>query len=692
MATTKAARRATSVLPKPTSPQIGAQGDLGLAEAHVAADQPVHRLARRQVLQHVADGRQLVVRLLVGEAGAEFVEHPVRRIHRIGGLGGALGGDADQAVGHLAQAFLGASLAGLPGGAAQPVELHALGIGAVAGQEVDVLHRQVELGLAAVVDLQGVVRRTLHVEGLQPLVAADAVVDVHHEVALGQGGGFGQEVGGAPAPLRPRQPVAEDVGLGDDRQAVGLEPGLQRQHHPLRRLRVRRPGGVPVGGEGDALQPVVGEHRAQPVGGALGPGGEQHPLAVAAEGLGVVGGGFEQVDAVALALGREAAPLARAHVDDGLAFHLLERGEPAAGTGGQPRRPLVGGQIELVRRQRVIVDLPLGAGASVVGVGDDRQPLVARLAAQVIHRDQRVLRQEVEEGRHLRIEERQPVLHPGAAAALGDGGVERVVARRAEGLQIAGAEAADGVGVEQRLAHRQQADVLQLPGGALAFRIEGADRFQGVAEQVQADRLLRIGREDVDHAAADGELAVFGHRRGALVAVDGEIGLEVGDLDGVAGAGRIAGALDRAHRRHALHRGRHRGHQQHRRLRVDARGQTGQRRHPLGGDPRRRPDAVVRQAVPGREGHHFDVGGEEGEGLGEGRQPRPVAGDEHRQAFAGPHDVGHHQGVEAFRRADQVQPAGIFRDPPHLRRAHRPRVVSRHGRRLGRRELQSGTA
>ena len=41
-----------------------AQGDLGLAETDIATDQPVHRLARRQIVQHVVDGAFLVVGLL----------------------------------------------------------------------------------------------------------------------------------------------------------------------------------------------------------------------------------------------------------------------------------------------------------------------------------------------------------------------------------------------------------------------------------------------------------------------------------------------------------------------------------------------------------------------------------------------------------------------------------------------------
>ena len=51
----------------------GAQRHLGLAEADVAADQPVHRPAGGQIVEHVGDGGVLVVGLLVGEAGAELV-------------------------------------------------------------------------------------------------------------------------------------------------------------------------------------------------------------------------------------------------------------------------------------------------------------------------------------------------------------------------------------------------------------------------------------------------------------------------------------------------------------------------------------------------------------------------------------------------------------------------------------------
>ena len=46
----------------------GAQRDLGLAEADIAADQPVHRLAGGEIVEHVGDRAVLVVGLLIGEA------------------------------------------------------------------------------------------------------------------------------------------------------------------------------------------------------------------------------------------------------------------------------------------------------------------------------------------------------------------------------------------------------------------------------------------------------------------------------------------------------------------------------------------------------------------------------------------------------------------------------------------------
>ena len=83
-------------------------------------------------------------------------------------------------------------------------------------------------------------------------------------------------------------------------------------------------------------------------------------------------------------------------------------------------------------------------------------PLGQRLARQMVEDDRRV-GQIVEHRLQLLVEERQPVLHAGKAPAFADRGIERVVARRrAEGLDIAAAEAADRLRRQRHLAHRLQ--------------------------------------------------------------------------------------------------------------------------------------------------------------------------------------------------------------------------------------------
>ena len=132
----------------------GAQRDLGLAEADVAADEAVHGLAGFEVLEHVVDGGELVVGLGVGEAGAEFFPGVVVGGREDGALAErALGGDADEAFRHVADAGLEARLLRLPGAAAEAVE-QALLV-AVAGEELDVLDRQVELVAAGVFERAG---------------------------------------------------------------------------------------------------------------------------------------------------------------------------------------------------------------------------------------------------------------------------------------------------------------------------------------------------------------------------------------------------------------------------------------------------------------------------------------------------------------------------------------------------------
>ena len=218
---------------------------------------------------------------------------------------------------------------------------------------------------------------------------------------------------------------------------------------------------------------------------------------------------LEEVHRVLLAFCDEGAPQACAQVHDVVAACDLE----ARKASGRPDRegltPFGVSQVEGLWRQGMIVNLAIGLGAGVVGVDNHRHALVPGLAGQMIQGDQAVWRQIVEQGRHVLIEQGQPVLHAGAATAAGDRLIERVAAWRAKRLNISPAEPRNGFCVQKGLAYRQKDHILQLSRGALGLGIKSPDGFQGVAKQVQADRLFGVRREHVDDSAADGELAAL---------------------------------------------------------------------------------------------------------------------------------------------------------------------------------------
>ena len=120
-----------------------AQRHLGLAKADITTDQPVHRTAARQIAEHILDRIELVIGLGEREGRTEFVPGAVFRHDRVGGARQAFGGDLDQRIGHVAQAFLGLGLARLPGNPAELVEMGRIAVGAIARQQFDILDRQI---------------------------------------------------------------------------------------------------------------------------------------------------------------------------------------------------------------------------------------------------------------------------------------------------------------------------------------------------------------------------------------------------------------------------------------------------------------------------------------------------------------------------------------------------------------------
>ena len=130
---------------------------LGLAEAHVADDEPVHRAAFGEVGHDLRDRGKLVVGFLVGEAGAERIPVVVRCLEDRGRPQGAFGRDPHEPVGDLADAFLEPRLARLPGAAAQLVQKPLFM--AETAEKLDVFDRQVKAVATRVFQRDAFMRR-----------------------------------------------------------------------------------------------------------------------------------------------------------------------------------------------------------------------------------------------------------------------------------------------------------------------------------------------------------------------------------------------------------------------------------------------------------------------------------------------------------------------------------------------------
>ena len=74
-------------------------------------------------------------------------------------------------------------------------------------------------------------RRAGRLDGAQPHEAADAVIDVHDQIAGREARRLGDEILGRRArAARPHQAVAEDVLLADDGGVGGLEAAFEPEH------------------------------------------------------------------------------------------------------------------------------------------------------------------------------------------------------------------------------------------------------------------------------------------------------------------------------------------------------------------------------------------------------------------------------------------------------------------------------
>ena len=547
-----------------------------------------------------------------------------------------LGRDFDQLAGDFTDALLEPRLAGLPAAAAEPIELDARLFRAVARQQLDVLHRQKQLVAAGIVDLQAIVRRARGLDIHQADEAANAMVDMHHEIAGREARDLGDEVLGAPrrAP-RPHQPVAQDVLFADHGELGGLEAGLEAKHRKPDLLIGPRQRVRPAIDVHKIAEAVIEQHVAHALARALAPQCDDHPLAGRLEGMDVRAHRVEHIAARFGPFGREVAALACGDVDDVAAIRHRERRHPGKRPLVEPRAPFGIREVEPVGRQR-LVRRPSTIGPkrlttrSVI-VLDLREPFVGRILGERLDDDRRS-RDVVEQRIELVVKQRQPMLHAGVPSAFAHRLVKHVVAiGRAEQRDIALAEPADGLGGELQLADRDEIEGAHLERGALGLRIEAADRFERVAEEVEPHRQVHPGRKQIDDAAAYRVLAGVPHRRAAREAIELEPTDHAVHRQLITGRCRERLTGHQPARRHALERRIDRGEENRRPLARRGAGKPRQRDHPLRHDGSVRRDPVIGLAIPRGELLDRDVRGEEAKRAGKLREPLAVAADD-RQA------------------------------------------------------------
>ena len=266
------------------------------------------------------------------------------------------------------------------------------------------------------------------------------------------------------------------------------------------------------------------------------------------------------------------------------------------------------------------------------------------------------------------MKQRQPMLDAGGAAAVAHRLVEHVVGTGgAERRDIAGAKLPDRLRNELKLRHGNQLERAQLVGGALGFRIEAADQFQRVAEEIEPHRRVHARREQIDDAAAHRIVARLAHGGGAGEAVELEPLRHARHRQQRAGGSgkRLLG--DDLARHHALEGGIDRRQHDGRAVVALGAGKPRQRRHALRHHVRMRRHPVVGQAVPGREFDRLDVRREEAERARQHRHARAVAAD-HRETDRRrrstrrnrARQIGEHQPFGAVGDAgEQKRPAGM---------------------------------
>ena len=554
-----------------------AQGHLGLAVAHVAAQQAVHVARAFHVGLDLGHALLLVLGQLVGEQVLKLPLPGVVVAEGVARLLGASGVELGQVEGQLFEAGLDLALLPFPFLAAQAVELGSGVFGAdELGHPVELVGRHVELVVSRVLNQQVITPGAVVFQLHHALEQTHAVQVVHHVVArleVGEGGDAlarglllaGALVGGAvdigiADDAQPRGQVHKPLGIGYRQQQhlardeVAVQRGAVGGGHMLRRERGLQPASARLAaGEqhhagalllpfGDILtqrlQPALIGHRGP---GTKGDGLVRRKAAKGAHRVAQAHGGPRLEVAQQVFIG-EAQVLLRV---EGVAAQpcVLVRLRKSVRGGAQADLILVrpvqqhDGIVQIVGHQRRIVQKhihPHGRGADhlsrahAVHVVQVAFPGGARLRSGLIGAGSVViplrLGEQVLRGLQ-RVQAAQKIVQRGQPVRprrgmLGRGGFHGVAhALFQRGLQAVcgglsiGHEAFGGGG-DARALHPRDA--------ALADAVKAAQAVDLVVKKLDAQRVGGVGGEHVHDRAAHGALAPALHHGHALVSAADE--------------------------------------------------------------------------------------------------------------------------------------------------------------------------
>ena len=268
--------------------ESGAQGDLGLAVADVAAHQPFHGPRAFHVAQHVLDGLHLVVGLDVLEGVFKLLVQRRGRRKAVADVLPARGVQADQVAGHVEQGGFDARLGARPGGTAEAVERRRDALTAAVAvflHQAEAVRRHVELGVIGVGEFHELAALVVDVQERHAAEAPDAVIGVYHQVAGVQRADVAQRVRRTGGRRRGLLLVAEQIAGAQDHEAFVRPQEAVAQASQGQQGAARWDGSLAQafrGAVGDAATQIVRrQHVAQPPRFGGGTAQDEHAEAVA---------------------------------------------------------------------------------------------------------------------------------------------------------------------------------------------------------------------------------------------------------------------------------------------------------------------------------------------------------------------------------------------------------------------------